>query len=68
MQLITAKQASELLSIRLPRLYELARLEVIPIVRLGPRQIRFDEAALAAWAKRGGIVERSGRGNSEESD
>lgn len=55
MHLITAKQASEILNIRLPRLYELARLRVIPFVRLGPHQIRFDESDLAEWAKRGGV-------------
>jgi excisionase family DNA binding protein len=57
MSLIQAKRASEVLSVSLARLYELARLGVIPVVRLGPRQIRFDEDALTEWAKRGGLVE-----------
>lgn len=60
MRLIQAKRASEVLSVSLARLYELARLGVIPVVRLGPRQIRFDEDALTEWAKHGGLV---GEGN-----
>ena len=60
MRLIQAKRASEVLSVSLARLYELARLGVIPVVRLGPRQIRFDEDALTEWAKHGGLVESDG--------
>jgi excisionase family DNA binding protein len=56
MRLIQAKRASEVLSVSLARLYELARLGVIPVVRLGPRQIRFDEDALTEWARQGGLV------------
>jgi excisionase family DNA binding protein len=54
MHLITAKEASQILGIRLARLYELTRLRLIPSVRMGEKAIRFDEAALAEWAKRGG--------------
>jgi excisionase family DNA binding protein len=61
MRLIQAKRASEVLSVSLARLYELARLGIIPVVRLGPRQIRFDEGALAQWIERGGLTaERNG--------
>jgi len=60
MSLIQAKRASEVLSVSLARLYELARLGLIPVVRLGPRQIRFDEDALAQWVRRGGAVEGNG--------
>ena len=56
MRLIQAKRASEVLSVSLARLYELARLGVIPVVRLGPRQIRFDEDALTEWVKNGGLA------------
>jgi excisionase family DNA binding protein len=55
MHLITAKEASEILSIRLPRLYELTRLRLIPSVRVGERAIRFDEAALREFIQSGGI-------------
>ena len=54
MRLIKAKEAAELLDLRLPRLYELTRQRLIPFVRMGEKAIRFDEAALAEWAKRGG--------------
>ena len=57
MRLIQAKRASEVLSVSLARLYELARLGLIPVVRLGPRQVRFDEDALVLWVKRGGSVD-----------
>jgi len=56
MRLIQAKRASEVLSVSLARLYELARLGIIPVVRLGPRQIRFDEDALTEWVKNGGLA------------
>ncbi len=56
MRLIQAKRASEVLSVSLARLYELARLGIIPVVRLGPRQIRFDEDALTEWVQRGGLA------------
>lgn len=58
MRLIDAKQASEILGVRLPRLYELTRLKKVPFVRFGPRQIRFDPEALAEWSKQGGSGER----------
>ena len=61
MRLIQAKRASEVLSVSLARLYELARLGIIPVVRLGPRQIRFDEEALTEWVRQGGLpVEGNG--------
>jgi excisionase family DNA binding protein len=60
MKLIQAKRASELLSVSLQRLYELARLGIVPVVRLGPRQIRFDEDALIAWARSGGLSNHGG--------
>ena len=55
MHLITAKEASQILGIRLPRLYELTRQRLIPSVRLGERAIRFDEGALKEFIERGGI-------------
>jgi excisionase family DNA binding protein len=55
MRLIKAKEAAELLDVRLPRLYELARLKVVPFVRFGPKQIRFDPDVLAEWSRQGGV-------------
>lgn len=56
MKLITAKAASEILNIRLQRLYELVRQGLIPHVKIGLRQLRFDPDVLQAWAKNGGAV------------
>lgn len=57
MRLLTAKQASDVLQVALPRVYELAR-EVLPpgvVVRIG-RQVRFDEDALNSWIASGGTL------------
>jgi len=51
MRLITARQASEILGVRLPRLYELTRLRKVPFVRFGERQIRFDPEILETWVE-----------------
>lgn len=56
MQLIDAKQASKMLGLRLPRLYELTRLKRIPFVRFGERQIRFDPEILQDWVKHEAIL------------
>ena len=58
MRFLTAKEVSMLLQIPLARVYELARLNVIPTVRMG-RQVRFNEDALREWASRGGSIEGS---------
>ncbi len=54
MRLIKAKQAAEILDVRLPRLYELARLGTVPSIRLGEKTIRFSESALKEFVERGG--------------
>jgi excisionase family DNA binding protein len=54
MRLLTAKDVSEGLRVPLARVYELARTGVLPVVRLGDRQIRFDEDALREWIAHGG--------------
>lgn len=56
MRLITAKQLAVAWQMPLARVYELVRLGVLPAVRIGERQIRFDEAALREWVARGGNV------------
>ena len=56
MRLLTAKETAGVLQVTLPRVYELARLGLIPSVRMG-RQIRFDEDKLREWATRGGSAE-----------
>lgn len=59
MKLIDAKAASEILGLRLPRLYELVRSKVVPHVRVGTRQLRFDPQELRQWVKLGGTVSSS---------
>ena len=57
MRLLTAKEVSVAMQIPLARVYELARQNLIPTVRVGQRQIRFNEEALSEWAERGGMFE-----------
>jgi excisionase family DNA binding protein len=54
MKLLTAKEVSEVLQVTPARVYELARGRAIPTVRIGERQVRFDENALREWIARGG--------------
>ncbi len=53
MRLITAKEASGILSVSVKRVYEMAGLGIIPVVRMG-RQVRFSEDELREWIKKGG--------------
>lgn len=66
MRLIKAKQAAEILDVRLPRLYELARTGVIPCVRFGEKSIRFNEPALQEFVERGGIAQTNGNAGHDE--
>lgn len=52
-RLLQAKQVAEMLATTEGRVYELARLKLIPVCRLG-RQVRFDEATLVEWIRKGG--------------
>ena len=52
-RLLTVREVAELLRLRPARVYELARQELLPVVRVG-RQIRVEEGALRAWISRGG--------------
>ena len=65
MKLITAKELADLWQMPLARVYELVRAGVLPVVRMGERQIRFDEAALREWIARGGSV-AAGKGTDEK--
>ena len=57
MKLLTAKEVAPILQISLPRVYELARSRAIPAIRIGERQLRFDEAALREWCVSGGSLQ-----------
>jgi len=54
-RLLTAKEAAEILSVPLARLYELVREERLPAVRIG-RTVRVHPRALEAWIENGGTA------------
>ena len=54
MRLLTAEEVADILRVSTYRVYELARRQLIPFVRLGERQLRFEEAKLLEWIQRGG--------------
>ena len=56
MRLLTAQEVSDLLQVPVARVYELVRLNLLPAVKLGERQIRFNEEKLREWVERGGCA------------
>jgi excisionase family DNA binding protein len=56
MRLLTAKQTAEILQVSPARVYALARLNLLPSVRLG-RQIRFEDGALREFIVNGGAAD-----------
>ena len=62
MRLLTAKEVAPILRVTLARVYELARERAIPTVRIGERQVRFDESALREWIANGGSTTESNQG------
>jgi excisionase family DNA binding protein len=54
MQLFNAKEVAEILQVSTQRVYELSRQGILPSVRIGARQIRFEEARLLQWIENGG--------------
>jgi excisionase family DNA binding protein len=57
-QILIAAEVAELLRIDRQRVYELARRNAIPVIRLGERQYRFDAEAIRKWIERGGQSDR----------
>lgn len=53
-QILIADEVAEMLRIDRQRVYELARRNAIPVIRLGERQYRFDSEAIRQWMTRGG--------------
>jgi len=51
--ILTAQEVSAHLRISPQRAYELARLGLLPCIRIG-RQVRFDEVKVEAWIAAGG--------------
>src|SRR5579859_3845021 len=66
-QLLKANQAAVLLNVSVYRLYQLARADLVPSVRLG-RSYRFSKNALRAFIDSGGKAwDESGRRNCDPS-
>ncbi len=63
MKLLTAKEVSTVLQVTTARVYELARERAIPSVRVGDRQVRFDESALREYIANGGTLQASENGS-----
>lgn len=53
-QILIADEVAEILRVDRQRVYELARRNAIPVIRLGERQYRFDAEAIRQWMTRGG--------------
>ena len=53
LRLLTMKEVALRLGISLQRTYEMGRLGLLPVVRLG-RQLRVEEGRLTSWAESGG--------------
>ena len=56
--LLTAKEVAAEWQIPLSRVYELTRRGLIPHLKLGARQLRFDPDSLREWKSRGGNIDR----------
>lgn len=54
MRLLDAKEVAEILQVSLPRVYKLTRRGILPSVRIGPKQIRYEETRLMKWIEYGG--------------
>jgi len=61
-EILIADEVAEMLRVDRQRIYELARRNAIPVIRLGERQYRFDAEAIRQWIERGGKVEIGGDG------
>ena len=61
-QILVADEVAEMLRVDRQRVYELARRNAIPVIRIGDRQYRFDAEAIRQWIERGGRVVKSESG------
>ena len=52
-RLLTAREVADALGVSEARVYELARMGLLPATRLG-RQVRFNARAVAEWIESGG--------------
>lgn len=66
-EILVADEVAEMLRVDRQRVYELARRNAIPVIRLGERQYRFDAEAIRRWIERGGSAEENGQSDSATS-
>ena len=66
--LLTAKEVAAEWQIPLSRVYELTRCGLIPHLKIGARQLRFDPDSLREWKARGGNVERANESSQTEEE
>jgi excisionase family DNA binding protein len=59
MRLLSADEVANKLGVSVARVYEMARRDLLPAVRLG-RQVRFDQNQLEAWIASGGRAHAGG--------
>jgi excisionase family DNA binding protein len=53
-QILVVDEVAELLRVDRQRIWELARANQLPVIRLGERQYRFSAAAIEKWLVEGG--------------
>jgi excisionase family DNA binding protein len=58
-RILIADEVAKMLRVDRQRIYELARRNAIPVIRVGERQYRFDADAIRQWIERGGKVEKT---------
>jgi excisionase family DNA binding protein len=59
-QILVADEVAKILRVDRQRVYELARRNAIPVVRVGQRQYRFEAEAIRKWIDRGGSRDAAG--------
>ncbi len=64
-EILIADEVAEMLRVDRQRVYELARRNAIPVIRVGERQYRFDAEAIRQWMTRGGSTTEERRGEGE---
>lgn len=58
-QILIADEVAEMLRVDRQRIYELARRNAIPVIRIGERQYRFDAEAIRQWIASGGKMTKA---------
>jgi excisionase family DNA binding protein len=65
-QILVADEVAELLRVDKQRVYELARSNQIPVIRLGERQYRFSAQAIEQFMNDGGTQKEDYHSDSKE--